>query len=112
MAVGYARQLGFPFPALASSPTGIWLVVAGLSIGLGIWPDVGALMFAAFVVPAAWWFHRFWKIEDESQKQMQMLLFWRNWTFLGAALALFTLFAAFGHDLPFMLTDPLFDLRG
>jgi hypothetical protein len=43
--------------------------------------------------------HAFWKIDDESQKQMAQLLFWRNLTFLGAALVIFVLFAAFGHDL-------------
>ncbi|MDQ3941025.1 MAG: DoxX family protein, partial [Actinomycetota bacterium] len=109
MAVGFARQMGFPFPGLASWVSGIWLVAAGLSIGLGIWADLGALMIAAFVIPAAWWFHRFWVIEDENQKQNQTLLFWRNVTFLGAALALFAFFATFGHDLPWTVTDPLFD---
>ena len=57
------------------------------------------------------WFHRFWAVDDESQKQLQTLLFWRNVTFLGAALALFAFFAAFGHELPLTITSPLFDLR-
>ena len=111
MAIGFERQSGFPFATLAGWPTGVWLAGAGVSIGLGIWADIGALMFAAFVIPAAVWFHRFWAIEDESQKQTQTLLFWRNVTFLGASLALFAFFAAFGHDLPFTITDPAFDLR-
>lgn len=111
MAIGYARSVGFPVPALAGWINGVWLVAGGLSIGLGIWPDVGALMIAAFVIPAAWWFHRFWEVTDENQKQSQQILFWRNVTFLGAALALFAFFAAFGHDLGLTITDPLFDLR-
>lgn len=110
MAVGYARQMRFPLPALAWWPTGIWLVAAGLSIALGVWPDVGALMVCAFVIPAAWWFHRFWAVEDENQKQVATLLFWRNVAYLGAALSLFVFFAAFGEDLPLTITDPLFDL--
>jgi hypothetical protein len=57
------------------------------------------------------WFQRFWAVDDESQKQVQTLLFWRNVTFLGAALALFAFFGAFGHELPLTITDPLFDLR-
>lgn len=111
MAAGFSRQMGFPFPALAGWPVGVWLVASGLSIGLGIWADLGALMLAAFVIPAAGWFHRFWEVDDPNQKQVQQQLFGRNLTFLGAALALFAFFAAFGHDLPLTITDPLFDLR-
>jgi putative oxidoreductase len=110
MFVGFARQMGFPAPFLASWVSGLWLVAGGASITLGIWADLGALMIAAFVIPAALWFHRFWAIDDESQKQTATLLFWRNVTFLGAALALFAFFAAFGQDLPLTITDPLLDL--
>jgi putative oxidoreductase len=111
MMAGFARQTNFPAPALASWPSGLWLMAGGLSIALGIWADVGALMIAVFVVIAGEWFHRFWEIEDAQQKQMQSLLFWRNVTFLGAAIILFAFFASFGHDLPLTITDPLFDLR-
>ncbi len=34
-----------------------------------------------------------------------------NVTFLGAAVIIFVLFAAFGHDLALSVTDLLFDLR-
>ena len=111
MFVGMARQMSFPFPFLASWAAGTWLVAAGASIVLGVWADLGALMIAGFVIVAGAWFHRFWAVDDENQKQLQTLLFWRNVTFLGAALALFAFFAAFGHELPLTITDPLFDLR-
>lgn len=110
MFIGFARQMHFPFPFLASWVSGVWLVAAGASIALGIWADIGALMIAAFVIVAAAWFHRFWAVDDENQRQTQTLLFWRNVTFLGAALTLFAFLAAFGHDLPLTITDPLFDL--
>ncbi|MGH2693862.1 MAG: DoxX family protein [Actinomycetota bacterium] len=109
MAIGYARSVGFPFPALAGWVTGVWLVAGGLSVALGVWADLGALMIGAFVIPAAWGFHRYWEAPDD-QKQTQQILFWRNVTFLGAALALFAFFAGFGHDLGLTITDPLFDL--
>jgi len=108
MAESYSRSVGFPVPAIAGWPTGVWLTVASLSISLGIWPDVGALMVAAFVIPAAWWFHRFWEVGDPMQKQTTQILFFRNLTFLGAAIGLFGLFVAVGDGLRFAITGPLF----
>jgi putative oxidoreductase len=105
---GGARAGGFPVPSVAGWPTGVWLVAAGLSIALGVWPDVGALMVAVFVVLAGAWFHRFWRIEDQAQRRMQQQLFWRNAIALGAALLMFGAFAAFGDALRFTLTAPLF----
>jgi uncharacterized membrane protein YphA (DoxX/SURF4 family) len=111
MAEGYARQTGFPVPAIAGWPTGVWMVAGSLSVILGVWGDVGALMIAGFVVPAAAWFHRFWAIEDQQQKMTQNVFFFRNVALLGGSLVLFAVFATAGHDLSFTLTGPLFDLR-
>lgn len=111
MAEGYARQTGFPIPAIAGWPTGIWMTAGSLSVMLGAWGDVGALMIAAFVVPAAAWFHNFWAIEDQQQKMTQNAFFFRNLALLGGSLVLFAVFATVGHDLSFSLTDPLFNLK-
>ena len=110
MAEGYARQMGFPVPAVAGWPTGIWMTAGSLSVILGVWGDVGALMMAAFVVPAAAWFHRFWQAPEE-QKMMQTGFFYRNAAILGGSLIAFAVFTTVGHDLSFTLTDLLFDLR-
>jgi putative oxidoreductase len=69
--------MGFPLPGIAGWPTGIWMTVGALSIALGVWPDIGALMLCTFAIIALY-FHRFWTLEDESQKQMQQQLFFRN----------------------------------
>ena len=111
MAEGYAKQIGFPVSAVAGWPTGLWMTAGSLSVMLGIWGDVGALMIAAFVVPAAAWFHRFWAMDDPQQKMTQNAFFFRNVALLGGSLILFAVFATVGHDLSFTLTDPLFDLR-
>ena len=110
-AEGYAQSAGFPVPGVAGWPTGIWLIAASLSIALGIWPDLGALMLAAFVVPAAWYFHRFWEIEDPNQKQAQTMFFYRNVIILGACLIMFGFFASVGDALRFSVTGSLFHLR-
>jgi putative oxidoreductase len=104
---GYARSMRFPVPAIAGWPTGIWLILGSVSIAFGIWGDVGAIMIAAFVIPAAAWFHRFWEIEDEGQKLMQTGFFYRNLIALAATLVLFGIFAGLGSDLQFTVTDPL-----
>lgn len=111
MMTGYARQVGFPLVGLSGVAAGVWLLTGGLSIALGVYGDVGALMIALFVVIAAAGFHRFWEIEDEMQKMNQMQLFWRNVTMLGGAAVLFAVFSTVGHGLGLTLTDPLFDLR-
>jgi len=66
-------------------------------------------MVAAFVIPAAWWFHRFWEVEDPMQRRMSSLLFYRNLSFFGASLVMFGAFVALGDGLRFSITGPLFD---
>lgn len=108
MAEGYAGQAGFPIPAIAGWPTGVWMALGALSVILGVWADLGSLMIGLFVLVAAAYFHRFWAVPDE-QKLMQTGFFWRNVIALGGSLALFAVFASV--EVPYTLTGPLFDLR-
>jgi hypothetical protein len=64
-------------------------------------------MVGVFVIPAALYFHRFWTIDDPSQRQAQSSSFYRNIEILGASLAMFGLFASAGSGLRFALTGPL-----
>jgi putative oxidoreductase len=105
---GYAQQAGFPVPAVAGWVAGVWLIVGAVSLGLGIWPDLGSLMIAAFVIPATLFFHRFWKFEDEAQKTIQTSAFYRNLVIFGASLVFFGTFVALGSALRFTITAPLF----
>jgi putative oxidoreductase len=110
VAEGYAGSAGFPIPAIAGWPTGIWMVAGALSIALGIWPDIGALMIAAFAIVAAAYFHRFWELDDQMQKQTQQQLFGRNVIIVGACLVMFAFFTAAGDALRYAITGPAFDL--
>jgi uncharacterized membrane protein YphA (DoxX/SURF4 family) len=65
-------------------------------------------MIGLFVLVAGFHFHRFWTVEDEAQKTVQGYPFWRNVLALGASIALFGCFAAFGPELRFTITAPLF----
>ena len=103
-----AKSAGFPIPAIAGWPTGLWLLAGSVSIVLGIWPDVGALMFAAFLVPAALFLHAYWKIDDPAPRRTQRGSFFRNVMMLGSSLVMFGMFASVGGALRFSLTAPLF----
>ncbi len=104
-----ARSRNFPLAAFAGWPAGVYLIVGGLSILLGVWPDVGALLIAIWVIPTALYFHNFWSVADPVQQQAQRQLFLRNLTYLGAAIALFAIFGSAGSGLRFALTAPLID---
>jgi putative oxidoreductase len=84
-------------------------MVGAVSVALEIWPDLGSLMIGAFVIPAAFFFHRFWTLEDEMQKTTQRQLFYRNLVILGASVVFFGTFVALGSELRFSITAPLFD---
>jgi putative oxidoreductase len=105
---GAGRKL--PFPVLAGWPAGVWLLAGSISIVVGIWADLGALMIAAFLVPAAVLFHPFWSETDPAARRPHEAGFYRDVSLLGAALALFALFALSGH-VPFALTGPALSLR-
>ncbi|MGH3650197.1 MAG: DoxX family protein [Acidimicrobiia bacterium] len=107
--VAYARAMGAPAASLGGWPAGVWMLAAGLSVALGIWPDVGALMIALWGIPTAYYIHGWWRYDDEQQKQNQQVVFMRNVAFIGGAIALFAAFVAFGDDLRYSITAPLFD---
>ena len=107
--VAYARAMGAPVPSLGGWPAGVWLVAAGLSVALGIWPDLGALMIALWGIPTAYYIHGWWRYDDEQQKQSQQVIFMRNIAFVGAAIALFAGFIALVDDLRYAITPALFN---
>lgn len=111
----HARYAGIaqgklPVPWIAGRPTGAFLLLADISIVAGIWPDIGSLMIAAFLLPAGFLFHPFWSITDPVQRRTQEGSFYRNASLLGAALSLFALFAAAGH-IGFAVTGAAISLR-
>jgi putative oxidoreductase len=99
-----------PLPILAGWPAGVFLLLASGSIVAGIWADIGALMIALFLIPAAVLFHPFWNETDPVARRTHEMSFYRDVSLLGAALALFALFAASGH-VPFAVTGAALNLR-
>jgi len=99
-----------PVPYVAGWPVGAWLVLAILSTVLGIWPDVGVLMVAAFLIPTTILFHPFWRFSDPTQRRTQRSSFFRNVSLLGATLALFAFLTVVGPG-RFAITGSLSSLH-
>ncbi|MGH3102623.1 MAG: DoxX family protein [Gaiellaceae bacterium] len=105
----YARSLGAPAPDLLVPLSGIWIIVAGAMVVLGIWVDLAALMLIAFLVPIAFIMHAFWKIDDPMMKIVQLSQFQKNMALAGASLVLFFLFQQYGEDIGLTIEPALFD---
>lgn len=110
-AEGYAQAMGFPVPAVAGTVAGSWLIVASVSIAAGIFPDIGALMLAAFVAVSAVYFHPYWKLEPGDQRQNQSMFFWRNEMIFASCLIMFGFFTSVGQGLRYAVTSALIDLN-
>ncbi|WP_330181830.1 DoxX family protein [Nocardia sp. NBC_01503] len=106
----YAQFKGVPAAKLSVMGSGVLLVLGGLSVLLGIWADLGALLLFIFLLPTAFLMHAFWKEADPQTKQTEMISFNKDLSLAGAALMLFAFFAYVGHDLGLTLTGPLFSL--
>jgi len=96
---GYAKYKKLPAAKLGVLISGLMLVIGGLSVILGYYADLGALLLAIFLVLAAVIFHNFWKETDATAKQNEMLGFMKDIALAGAALILFALVSKYGADL-------------
>ena len=98
---GYAKYKKLPAAKLGVLISGLMLAIGGLSVMLGYYADLGALLLAIFLVLAAVIFHNFWKETDATAKQNEMLGFMKDIALAGAALIIFALVAKYGADLDF-----------
>ncbi|MFM7263804.1 MAG: DoxX family protein [Acidimicrobiales bacterium] len=107
---GYAAHKGVPQPKLANLVSGLMLFLGGVSIILGVWADLGALLAAAVLLAMAVMMHDFWKA-DAQAKQMETISFFKNVSMAGGALVMFAAVAnadKAARIIGPMLTDGLF----
>jgi len=88
---GYAKYKKLPAAKLGVLISGLMLVIGGLSVILGYYADLGALLLAIFLVLAAVIFHNFWKETDATAKQNEMIAFNKDLALAGASLIIFAL---------------------
>ena len=101
---GYAQFKKVPAAKLAVPITGLMILLGGLSVVLGFWVDLGALLLAAFLVVSAFMMHNFWTMDDATQKMNETVAFFKNLSMAGAALIIFAIVAN-GGDLGAGLGD-------
>ena len=108
---GYAQFKGVPAPKLANLVSGAMLFLGGLSVILGVYADLGALLLVAVLLGMAVMMHNFWKAEDPQAKQMETISFFKNVSMAGGALVIFAAIAnaeKAARVVGPMLTDGLF----
>lgn len=84
--IAYAQSKNVPFASIAVPFSGLLIVLGTLSIALGWYARIGALLLVIFLIPTSFMMHDFWNIEDEQQKMNQQIHFWKNIALLGGAL--------------------------
>lgn len=84
--VGYSQYKKVPAPAAAVVVSGIWLVVSGLSVMLGIRPQAGSLMIVVFLFVVSPMMHNYWAATDENARLNDFINFTKNMALAGAAL--------------------------
>src|SRR6266545_2401013 len=75
MMAGYAKSKCVPLAWPATFVGGILLLAGGLSVLLGIWADLGALLLAVFLLPTAVLMHGFWRETGEGRMSEQVHFF-------------------------------------
>lgn len=105
---GYAESRGVPMARLAVQGSGVLLVLGALSVLLGVWGDLGALLLVVFLVSTAVMMHGFWAETDPMTKQMELVQFQKDLALAGASLVVFVMFS--DRDVGLTLTGPLLGL--
>ena len=88
----FAATKKVPAPKLGVIVTGIMLVIGGLSVLLGAYVEIGALLIVVFLVPTSFLMHNFCTVKDPMMKQNDMIMFMKNMALTGAAILIWYLY--------------------
>ena len=85
MAIAYANSQDVPYAGILVPLSGAMAVAGGLSILVGYKAKWGAWLIIAFLIPVTLMMHAFWHFNEPAQQQVQMAMFLKNTSMLGAA---------------------------
>jgi len=86
--IAYAASQGAPMASIAVPFSGVLALIGGLSILLGYRAKVGAWLIVLFLVAITPTMHKFWGVSAPMMQQIQMIMFFKNASMLGAALVI------------------------
>lgn len=109
--VGYAQMKKVPAAKASVFISGALLVLGGLSVALGVWLDLGALVLAAVTLAMALKMHDFWSQSDPHGKQTEMIGFLKNISMTGGALFMFAIAAQEGAKYGPAITESLWAIK-
>ena len=104
MLAQYAASKKVPLPMAAVLGTGVLLALGGLSVLLGIFPQIGLWLIAAFLVGTTPMMHNFWAVSDPGQRMIENIQFMKNVALLGATLMM-VVFTNFLGPWPFRMVQ-------
>ena len=105
--IGYATFKKVPAAKASVALSGLLLVAGGVSVILGVYADLGALVLAIVLLVIAFKMHDFWTQSDAQTKQAEMASFFKNISMVGGALFIFAIAATANSDYGWALTDSL-----
>jgi uncharacterized membrane protein YphA (DoxX/SURF4 family) len=86
----YARSKNIVSPQVMVIITGLMLVFGSLGIMLGAYVEIAAIVLMVFLIPVAFFIHRFWEEKDAMRRNIEFANFMRNIAFFGALLIIYT----------------------
>jgi len=104
---GYAQFKKVPLPKLSVQLSGLLCILGGLSVILGVWTDLGALVLAVLLIAMAFKMHDYWNA-DAASKQVEMIGFLKNISMAGGALFIYAVNASGHADYALQLVGGLF----
>lgn len=84
--VAYAASQGVPLASLAIIISIIAELAAAAMIVFGFKARLGAFILLLWMIPVSLMMHAFWNIEDPMAQQMNMIMFMKNLSMMGAML--------------------------
>ena len=103
----FAASRGIPMAKAGVIVSGLGLLAGGLSVLLGIYGDLGALVLAALFVIFAFGMQTFWKETDPMAKMNTQISFNKDLALAGGALAFYLVFANV-DSISWVVTGPQF----
>ena len=104
---GYAGFKKVPAAKFSVLVSGVLLIAGGLSVILGVYADLGALVVAILLIVMALKMHDFWAQTDAQAKQNETIAFFKNISMAGGALIMFAVAATERSDYSWALTESL-----